>query len=344
MNELLEEELIMDAGKEQSTGGRRSSLLKLNAAAGYALSFDIGVNYLTGVITNLNGVIIWKIREFIQDTTFEYYFKKIITLIKLLENHVPSSPYNIVGLGIAVPGMLNTNGIILNAPNLQWQNIHLLDLLNEHITYPAIMNNEANAGAFAEFSHTYNQQHQNLLFISIGYGIGVGIIVNGELYLGDHGYSGESGHMIIQMDGKHCRCGRYGCWEAYASEYALIREAETTFSLKNATIEKILELEETGLSTETLYTNFSQYIGIGLMNLIYTFNPSKVIIGNRITLLQKELEHKIKNYVHEQSASFYKDDIEIEFSSLREDAMLIGAASLAIKQFLLPTLTGLVED
>lgn len=339
VNELLEEQLIMDAGKEQSTGGRRSSLLKMNALAGYALGIDIGVNYLTGVITDLTGSIVWKVREFIQNTDFDYYFKKILSLIQILQSHVPASRYHIIGLSIAVPGIIHKDGFILNAPNLQWRQIDLLQLLAPYINYPASLTNEANAGAFAEFNHTYNQQHKNLLFISIGYGIGVGIIMNGELFLGENGYSGESGHMIIQMDGKQCRCGRNGCWEAYASEYALIREFEALLSKENLSLEALLNLQQQEEEVDALYTTMSRYIGIGLMNLIYTLNPSKIIIGNRITILQEQLEAKIKNYIHEQTANFIADDVELEFSSLREDAILIGAASIAIHQFLLPNLT-----
>lgn len=339
VNELLEEQLILEAGKEQSTGGRRSNLLQINNQAGYALSIDIGVNYLSGVITDLNGLIVWKVKNFIHDTSFDHYFERIISLIKMLEDHVPSSTYHIIGIGIAVPGIITTEGVIINAPNLQWKNIDLAKMLATYFDYPIALNNEANAGAFAEFSYTYNQQHQNLLFVSIGYGIGVGIIVNGELYTGEQGFSGESGHMIIQMDGKRCRCGRSGCWEAYASEQALIQQFETALSQKNLTIEEISKRTKTDKQTEHLFDEMSRYIGIGIMNLLYTFNPAKIIIGNRISLLAEQLEEKIQQYVHDQSSKFFKDDVAIEFSPLQENAILIGAATLAINQFLLPHLT-----
>lgn len=338
VNELLEEQLIIEAGKEESTGGRRPNLLKLNANAGYALSIDIGVNYLNGIITNLKGEIIWKVKEFILDTALARYFPKIISLIKVLEQHVPPSPYHIVGLAITVPGLIDTNGIIIKAPNLQWHDVDLLTSLRPYTTYPTIISNEANAGAFGEYSYTYSQQHQNLLFVSIGYGIGVGIMMNGELFLGEHGFSGESGHMIIQMDGKTCRCGRSGCWEAYASESALLKEVELTLGMENITIEDILELTKTNDKMLPLLKNFSKSIGIGLMNLIYTFNPAKIIIGNRITLLQDQLEQPLKSYIEDKSATFFKEDVNIEFSTLQDNAILIGAASLAINQFLLPSL------
>ena len=121
-----------------------------------------------------------------------------------------------------------------------------------------------------------------MLFVSIGYGIGVGIFVNGELYHGEFGFSGESGHMIIQIDGKKCRCGRNGCWEAYASEYALIQEFEARLSKEDLTIEKIMNMKTDHEKLDYLFTEMSQYIGVGLMNLIYTFNPYKILIRSTV--------------------------------------------------------------
>ena len=339
VNELIEEQLIVEDGKEKSTGGRRSTLLKLNERAGYALGIDIGVNYLRGIITNLNGETIFDIQQEIAEIAFESYFNKIIHMIQLLEAEVPESQYHIVGLGIAVPGTIAMDGTILNAPNLKWYNIDLLQLLEPYVDYPLYISNEANAGAFAEFSFIHNMQHQNMLFVSIGYGIGVGIVINGELYLGELGFSGENGHMIIQMDGNLCKCGRNGCWEAYASEYAFLREAEKALNVTNLSIEKLLTLYANDHSLQKTFTDFGRYIAIGLMNLIYTFNPLKIIIGNRITLLQNYIQQHILDTLTSQSSPDIINQTEIEFSTLEDKAIVLGAASIAINQFLQPSLT-----
>lgn len=340
VKELIEEQLIVEDGKEKSTGGRRSTLLKLNERAGYALGIDIGVNYLRGIITNLNGEIIFDIQQEISEIAFEIYFNKIIQIIQLLEAKVPKSPYHIIGLGIAVPGTIAMDGKIINAPNLRWHNIDLLQLLMPYVDYPLYISNEANAGAFAEFSFIHNMQHQNMLFVSIGYGIGVGIVINGELYHGELGFSGENGHMIIHMDGKLCKCGRHGCWEAYASEYAFLQEVERTLNVTNMSIEKLLSLYANDYNLQNTFTDIGRYIAIGLMNLIYTFNPSKIIIGNRITLLQNYIKKDILDTLTSQSIPNIINQTEIEFSTLQDKAIVVGVASIAINQFLQPSKTG----
>lgn len=340
VKELIEEQFIVEAGMDVSTGGRRSKLLKLNGKAGYALGIDIGVNYLRGIITDLNGVIVFDNNEEILDTTFTSYFRKIVTLIQLLELNVPASPYKIIGLGIAVPGIIDTEGLIIKAPNLGWQQIDLITMLKDHVNYPIYISNEANAGGFAEFSFIHNHQHQNLLFVSIGFGIGVGIFVNGELYHGELGFSGESGHMIIQVNGKKCRCGRNGCWEAYASEYALLQEAEAALTIPDLTLEKLIALSAKEKDIQNIFTDIGHYIGIGLVNLIYTFNPSKIIIGNRITLLQDQIKQSMIDITTEQSSAPFVNKTEIEFSTLQDKAIVLGAASIVINHFLQPSIGG----
>lgn len=340
VKELIEEQFIVEAGMDVSTGGRRSKLLKLNGKAGYALGIDIGVNYLRGIITDLNGVIVFDNNEEILDTTFTSYFRKIVTLIQLLELNVPASPYKIIGLGIAVPGIIDTEGLIIKAPNLGWQQIDLITMLKDHVNYPIYISNEANAGGFAEFSFIHNHQHQNLLFVSIGFGIGVGIFVNGELYHGELGFSGESGHMIIQVNGKKCRCGRNGCWEAYASEYALLQEAEASLTIPDLTLEKLIALSAKEKDIQNIFTDIGHYIGIGLVNLIYTFNPSKIIIGNRITLLQDQIKQSMIDITTEQSSAPFVNKTEIEFSTLQDKAIVLGAASIVINHFLQPSIGG----
>lgn len=340
VKELIEEQFIVEAGMDVSTGGRRSKLLKLNGKAGYALGIDIGVNYLRGIITDLNGVIVFDNNEEILDTTFTSYFRKIVTLIQLLELNVPASPYKIIGLGIAVPGIIDTEGLIIKAPNLGWQQIDLITMLKDHVNYPIYISNEANAGGFAEFSFIHNHQHQNLLFVSIGFGIGVGIFVNGELYHGELGFSGESGHMIIQVNGKKCRCGRNGCWEAYASEYALLQEAEAALTIPDLTLEKLIALSAKEKDIQNIFTDIGHYIGIGLVNLIYTFNPSKIIIGNRITLLQDQIKQSMIDITTEQSSAPFVNKTEIEFSTLQDKAIVLGAASIVINHFIQPSIGG----
>lgn len=335
VNELIDENLILESGEEASTGGRRSKKLKFNEKAGFALGVDIGVNYIYGVVVNLRGEIIFEDTHTIHSAAFESYFERIISLIHLLISNVPQCPYHIVGLGMAIPGIIDTSGNVLDAPNLYWKNIELKRMLEDKFPFPIYISNEANAGAYAEFTFTQNKEANNLLYLSIGIGLGVGIIINGKIYQGNNGYSGENGHTILNLNGKTCTCGRKGCWEAYASEHAAVKEAENMFNKTSLTLEQLLQYADEGdEKIRKLFQDIGFYIGIGITNLIHTFNPEKIIIGNRMIKAQRYVEPALLETIEANTNSAHFQTVSVEFSSLRGQAIAIGAATFIIDQFI----------
>lgn len=335
VNELIEEKLVIEVGKEQSSGGRRPRILSFNNHAGYVLALDIGVNYLKGAIIDLQGNLILEHTQPVTETDFETYFKKICTLIKTLEEAVPNCPYNIIGLGIAVPGIINTENIIVYAPNLHWRNINLIENLRPFVDYPVFINNEANAGAYGEYIFTHKRLESNLLFLSIGIGIGAGVIVNDLIYEGAHGFAGESGHMMIHIKGKPCTCGKSGCWEAYASEYACIEAGILLTQNPSISFEELIELANKGnRQIRHMFKEIGEYIGYGVASLIQTLNPSKIIIGNRMSQAQHLIEQSIVSSIKESTTSYHFEKISLEFSNLKEQAIILGAASFAIDKFI----------
>lgn len=335
VNELIEEKLVIEVGKEQSSGGRRPSILSFNNRAGYIISLDIGVNYLKGAIIDLQGNTILEDTQIITKTDFDIYFKKIIALILDLEKAVPECPYHIVGLGIAVPGIINMDNRIVYAPNLHWRNINLIEYLQSYVDYPIFINNEANAGAYGEYIFTKKRLESNLLFLSIGIGIGAGVIVNDLIYEGAHGFAGESGHMIINVNGKLCTCGKKGCWEAYASEYACIEAGKLLTQNTLITFEELIDLANKGNQEVcNLFKEIGEYIGYGIASLIQTLNPGKIIIGNRMSKAQHLIEQSIVHSLKESTTSYHLEGVSLEFSTLKEQAIILGAASFAIDHFI----------
>lgn len=335
VTELLEQQLVLEDGKDPSTGGRRSRLLRFNKTAGFALGIDVGVNYLHGVVVNLKGEILFEKRQPVPTIQLEHYLQNILELIELLHTHVPPSPYSIIGLGVAIPGSINKDGVIIKAPNLRWENFNIYDFLQQRLDYPIYISNEANAGAYAEYIFENNKETANLIYLSIGIGLGVGIILDNQIYLGINGFSGESGHNIIQMNGRKCTCGRNGCWEAYASEYALIHDATYMLKEKELTLEQLISLAEEG-HTEVLqlFSDIGQYIGVGISNLIHTFNPEKIIIGNQMTKAQKFIEQSLMRTVNSDTMPFHLTDSSLQFSTLKDHSIVLGAASFIIDQFI----------
>ncbi|MDF0725818.1 ROK family transcriptional regulator [Cytobacillus sp. S13-E01] len=336
VSELIDEELIYESGPGESSGGRRPVMLLFNEQAGYSIGIDIGVNYILGVVTDLVGNIIYEKNKSIKSLSFEDLIVLVKETIQTLINNTPKSKYGVIGIGIGVPGIVDTNGKVLLAPNLKWKNVNLLEIIKKDFDYPIIIENEANAGAYGETRFGAGQESSNSIYISVGIGIGVGIILNGQLYRGFNGYSGESGHMTIMVNGEECTCGSTGCWEAYASEHALLKEARLSKQFSVSTLEELIQLAQTkDLNTIKLFHKIGSFIGIGATNLIKTFNPQQVIIGNRLAKAEPWIRDAIIGTVKKETSPFHQADMQLDFSKLSIYSTALGVSAFVIEEFLI---------
>ena len=338
VSDLINDHLIYESGPGESSGGRRPVMLLFNEEAGYSIGIDIGVNYLLGVLTDLNGNIHQEKIITFNHLSYEKIEQKLFEVIDFLINSAPKSPYGIIGIGVGVPGTVDKNGNILLAPNLDWKNINLKATLESKYNLPTIIENEANAGAYGEKKFGIGKEFTNIVYVSAGIGIGVGLILNGSLYKGNQGFSGELGHMTIEVGGKKCRCGNEGCWELYASEQALIHKAEQSgiplptngeYALNN-----LLMLAENGNEEAIkLFEEIGDYLGVGINNIINIFNPQQVIIGNRIATSQKWIEKSLHQRLN-QALWFQRNDLQVSFSELSTLSTALGVAAFSIENFL----------
>ncbi|QTN01561.1 ROK family protein [Sediminibacillus dalangtanensis] len=335
VSELLEEQLISESGPGVSSGGRRPVMLLFNQLAGYSIGIDIGVNYLLGVLTDLQGNICNEKRESYTDLTYEEIKVKLFDIIDHLIDAAPPSPYGIVGIGVGVPGTVSNTGEILLAPNLEWKNIHLQAVLERKYQVPVVIENEANAGAYGEKRFGAGKDLEDIIYVSAGIGIGVGLILNGSLYKGNNGFSGELGHMTIEVDGKKCRCGNKGCWELYAAEQALLSNAaKLPDAPEQPTLENLSELADDGdEQVIRLFEQVGDYLGVGLNNIINIFNPQQVIIGNRMASAKKWLRDPLISRMVNQTLWFQQKDLQIQFSELSTHSTALGVAAFSVENF-----------
>ncbi|MCG1023338.1 ROK family transcriptional regulator [Sutcliffiella horikoshii] len=338
VNELLKENLITESGPGVSSGGRRPVMLLFNQVAGYTIGVDIGVNYILGILTDLSGNICnEKITRF-DNLTFEQIKVELFDIVDSLISSMPSSHYGIVGIGIGVPGTVNTDGEILLAPNLNWKNVHLKDLMEDRYNVPVLIENEANAGAYGEKKFGAGKESENIIYVSVGIGIGVGLILNGQLYKGNNGFSGELGHMTIEVNGPKCSCGNQGCWELYASEKALVKKALQENILpedgKELSLESLMTHAENGeKNVIQVFEAIGKYLGVGIKNIINIFNPEQVIIGNRLASSSKWLEDSIRE-AQDNTLFTHQRDLSINFSKLSTHSTALGVAAYASENFL----------
>ncbi|MFJ7974892.1 ROK family protein [Peribacillus sp. JNUCC 23] len=337
VNELLAENICYETGPGVSSGGRRPVMLLFNECAGYSIGIDLGVNYILGVLTDLSGNIVQEKMKTINNMDYEMAMIAMKKLIQFLLDSAPTSHYGVVGIGIAVPGIVSNGGDhILLAPNLGWKNIHLKQEIEKEYNLPVVIENEANAGAYGEKRFGAGKEFENLIYLSAGIGLGVGFILNNELYRGAEGFSGEMGHMIIDIHGKECSCGSAGCWELYASEQALLNQAKDVKSINQAelNLESLVQLATENEEINSLFAQIGRYLGFGLTNIINTFNPQQIIIGNRLALAKDLIVQPIADVVERHSLRYNQTNLKISFAELTNYSAALGVSAYVTEFFL----------
>uniref|UniRef100_UPI003BF5291C ROK family transcriptional regulator n=1 Tax=Staphylococcus sp. LKG8-2 TaxID=3399689 RepID=UPI003BF5291C len=326
IRDLIKEGLVFDLGPGDSNGGRKPHLLKFNPNKKYVIGIDIGVNNIQCIVMNLAFDEIWSKQIYPADHQLTSITIEIDNLLKSFFKSTDIKYSDIIKIGIAVPGTVSQKGEIIHAPNLNWKNIilenELSDIANQ---LPIEVYNEANAGALGERINYKNSNIEHLVYVSVGIGIGTGIIINSELYEGSYGLAGEFGHNVIKDGGRICHCGRKGCWQMYASEQSIYDEVEKRgITLKEKNIANILLLlENKNPEMLSLIRDISSHIIVGIKNIIRAINPELIIIGDKIKYLKTYLE--IPQYI---------ENTEIVFSNEDRSSTILGMVSVINERYL----------
>lgn len=335
VSELIDSQLVTEIGPGESSGGRKPTLLLFNRSAGYAVGIDIRVNDLLAVLVDLEGHVLQEKTVQLADFTPDHVLEQIRKTIRQFSKKLPESPYGIVGIGIGVPGLVDDTSRVVSAPNLDWNQVDLYESLASEFGANLHIDNEANAGAIGEKLYGAGREAQNLIYLSIGIGIGSGIIVGGELYRGTSNFSGEVGHMTVAENGPLCRCGNRGCWETLASEKALLDRAAKLWNDSHPDLEEIIQLARGGEPKAIqLLNEIGAQLGVGLANLVNILNPELIVIGNRLSLAGDLLQDAMLRTIENRSLSYHRKKTGVAFANLGIRSTALGAASMPITMFL----------
>ncbi|HEY1406113.1 MAG TPA: ROK family protein, partial [Spirochaetota bacterium] len=218
------------------------------------------------------------------------------------------------------------------APNLGLKDVSFAQF-EKTLRYPIFLENEANAGALAE--QIKGNTSSDLVYISVTHGVGCGIIKDGQLYRGKNQRAGEFGHMSVETRGKKCSCGRTGCWELYASNYALLERYASLSKGESVSIEKFISLVNSGDRTAVkTWDQYLDYLAMGVENIILGIDPGAVIIGGELARLGDLLANPLRERVFIANNFDTVDDITISTSLLGSDAPITGAAMLPVWNYL----------
>ncbi|WP_019534669.1 ROK family transcriptional regulator [Paenibacillus ginsengihumi] len=338
VNELIGSRLVQEIGAGASSGGRKPMMLLFNGTAGYSIGVDLGVDYILVVLTDLSGRIVFERRHAHANTSVERVIDALKAAIREAADQAPASAYGIIGIGIGIPGISDGQGRVLFAPNLGWENVPLGPAIEEAFGVPVVIDNEANAGAVGELQFGTGQAADNLVYLSIGSGIGTGIVLNKELYRGSSGFSGEFGHTSIELEGKPCRCGNRGCWELYASESALLEEARKQLEDRGLDVGRLIRLAEQGDEAAIrLFERWGFYLGIGIVNIMNGINPGLIVIGGKLAEAEQWLKAPLLAAVERRSMPYPRAGMGLKFSGLGARSTVLGACSFAISKFFAST-------
>jgi glucokinase len=254
----------------------------------------------------------------------------------------------VIAVGVAAPGPLDPwSGVVLEAPNIPcWENYPLREIIQERLSVPVLVGNDANVAALAERQFGAGQGEANLVYITVSTGVGGGIIVDGSLLLGAHGLAGELGHIKVRLDGPVCGCGRLGCLEAQTSGPSIARKARQRVLAGEPS--RILELthgdpdaisarlvSEAAQQGDPLavdvFRRAGTYLGLGLVTLLHLFNPSIIIIGGGVSKAGALLFEPAREVVRQRCmADRYWRDTPIVPAALGDDVALLGALALVL--------------
>ena len=245
------------------------------------------------------------------------------------------------GAGIGSPGLCDTaKGSVRNTHNLGWYGVPVCDMLSKELGVPVKVDNDANCAALGEVVAGAAKGSKSALMVTLGTGVGGGIIIGGEIYSGWQSLGGEIGHMCIVMDGEQCSCGEKGCWEAYAASSALVRQAEKAAAEHPESLlaadagsldgKKIFAAVNAGDSVAmAVVERYCAYVGVGIVNLVNAIYPESIIIGGGISAVGETILSPIREYIGEHFFASKKELMpRVAQAQLGNDAGIIGAAAL----------------
>lgn len=327
---LITEKLIIETKPEHNIVGRRPIMLSINQDAGYVLGIDLDYHQIQYTVANLMGKPVHHNTVTLKTSSYEEIVHLLIKHIKLCQKRYASSHYGLVSVMIGIHGTVSKEETIHFVPTYQWKNKNLKADLQQELNINISIENNANLSTYAErvFQH---HESNNLLCIILSSGIGAGIMINGKLHKGFHGYAGEMGHMIIAQSEEQCRCGNYGCWELYASEPNFYHKLSQALKVPEVTLLDIMQLiNKQDQTTMKLMEQYISDLSIGLNNIINLYNPETLVLASELLQIYPNSIDKIEQNFRSSTSQYG----EIVLSKLGYHSSLMGACALAIEQFL----------
>ena len=341
VNELLARKLILEGATGEAVRGRKPTFLYIDSRRRAVVAADIRSSQTFLMLADLVGKPLTGIVSFPTRRDPKAVVETLATRIKKLLAEHPEVD-TCAGIGVVVPGMVEHATMrVLHAPTLGWRDVRLREALAAATGLPVQIENSGRACALAQMWSLRADAvsiPSELVFVSVSDGVGVGVIMNGEVLRGRHNIAGEFGHVPLSLDGPKCSCGAHGCWEAYVSNRATLAR----YFGRAANAATLEDAKHRQFSVEDLITRArgsdakavaaieatARYLGLGLASVINVLDPSRVYVGGEITLAWDLIEGTVRTALGERALTSAAAETEIRPVAAAEYPRLQGAAAL----------------
>lgn len=339
VDKLLARGILIEVSTAPSSGGRPPVLLSVDPKAGFVVGIKLRGDGLTTVVCDLAAQIVATQElhvSLVGDPAAAIHAIELEVRRVLRSAKVPRS--KVLGLGIGLSGIIETSRGVCNFSHLlQWRDVDLAEPIRRHLDMPVWVDNDVNTLAVAEKWAGDAHDARDFVTLTVGRGIGLGIVINRSLYRGANGATGEFGHMIVEPGGSKCECGRYGCLEAMVGEDALRRRVGERHG-RQLSRDDLLALVVAGdAAALEVIESAGRKLGLAVANMITLLNPEMLIICGEGTELGAPFLDPIVTAVREQTFADLGRQVEIKVQRWGDEAWAVGAATLVLREsFSLP--------
>ena len=299
----------------------------------YAIGVDIGgTNTVVGLVDREGKVLGTDSVKTQSLPVLEEYVKTVSNMAKELIKKHNVALNDLVGMGIGAPNANYYTGNIEKAPNLPWkqEKVPLAKMISEELGIPVTITNDANAAALGEKMYGAAKNINDFIMITLGTGVGSGIVIDGKLVYGHDGFAGELGHVIIERDGRLCGCGRKGCLETYCSATGIVRTAKernTPFQTSKDIYDAAIKGDETAID---IFRETGTRLGRALADMVAFSSPEAIILFGGLAKAGDFIVKYTREAMEENLMPIYKGKVKILLSEMKDaDAAVFGASALA---------------
>jgi predicted NBD/HSP70 family sugar kinase len=346
VGELITQGVVMEAGVEESEGGRPRVLLQVNANYANVIGVDVGETAVLTEVFDL-GLQVLASHTSAPKSALRDLDEVVALILGGIERVVADSgvePESILGVGVGVPGLVERgDDAVVHSQTVGWDGVPLGEMLRAGTSLPLVIDNGAKAFGQAEKWFGAAREAQNAIILLLGGGAGTAIITDGELYRGSSSSAGEWGHTTVTANGRICRCGASGCLEAYigaaavASRYDELSGSSEPVAREDV-VSRIVAIAAAGpddRAAAQLLEETAVYVGTGIADLINLFNPERIVVGGWMgALLGPKLLPRVREVAADHALRLPFRQVEIVAAELGRDAVALGAATLPISRFL----------